>query len=96
MQFFLIGSLTILALLLGLQTLQVTRQQQQLRQTATLLNDLAQWGMGRHVGQTALTHPEAFAFQRCDRTIVFMHIRQFTCWCEHTSPKQVAAVLTHY
>jgi adenylate cyclase len=64
--------------------------------TAQLLGNMAEWGMGSHVVETALNNPEGLAFQKCDRTILFMDIRGFTSWCEKTSPETVAAVLNEY
>ena len=57
---------------------------------------MAEWGMGSHVVDTALNNPAGLAFQKCDRTILFMDIRGFTSWCEKTSPETVAAVLNEY
>lgn len=93
---FLVGSMLLVGMLLGLQSLQVTRQRQELQATAKLLGNMAKWGMGTHVVETALSNPEALAFQKCDRTIVFMDIRGFTHWCETTPPDLVASVLNQY
>jgi class 3 adenylate cyclase len=41
-------------------------------------------------------NPEALAFHKCERTIIFMDIRGFTAWCEQTKPDTVAAVLNKY
>ncbi|MEC4895948.1 MAG: adenylate/guanylate cyclase domain-containing protein [Oscillatoria sp. PMC 1051.18] len=95
-QQFLVESLIFVGLLLGLQTLQVTRQQQQLQETAQLLRNLAEWGMGSYAVSKAVTNPQALNFQRCDRAIVFMDIRGFTHWCEQTAPDLVAKVLNSY
>ncbi|HBE20125.1 MAG TPA: adenylate/guanylate cyclase domain-containing protein [Cyanobacteria bacterium UBA11149] len=93
---FLIGSMLFLGLLLGLQRLQITRQEEQLKATTQVLRNLAEWGMGSYVVNTAITNPKDLSFQRRDRTILFMDIRGFTSWCEQTSPDLVAAVLNHY
>ncbi|WP_424408319.1 hypothetical protein [Microcoleus sp.] len=52
--------------------------------------------MGSHVVDAALNNPAGLAFQKCDRTILFMDIRGFTSWCEKTSSETVAAVLNEY
>lgn len=93
---FLIWSMVSIGLLLGLQSLQLVKQRKQLQTTAKLLGNMAEWGMGSHVVTTALSNPEALAFQKCDRTILFMDIRSFTAWCERNSPDLVAVVLNEY
>lgn len=93
---FLTGTMLFLGLLLGLQSLQISKQREQLQKTAQLLGNMAEWGMGSHVVETALNNPEALAFQKCDRTIIFMDIRGFTSWCEETQPDTVAAILNQY
>lgn len=57
---------------------------------------MAEWGMGSYMVEMALNNPEALAFQKCDRTILFMDIRGFTQWCEQTQPDIAAQVLNHY
>lgn len=93
---FLIDSMLFLGIILGLQTARLTSQRQELQKTAQLLRNLAEWGMGCHAVMTAVTNPEELAFQRRDRTIVFMDIRGFTAWCEQTEPDTVASVLNSY
>jgi adenylate cyclase len=93
---FLTWSMIFIGLLLGLQSQQLAQQRQQLQATAQLLGNMAEWGMGSHVVETALNNPEALAFQTCERTILFMDIRGFTAWCEKTSPARVAGVLNEY
>lgn len=93
---FLVVSMLLVGILLGLQSLQITKQREELQETAKLLGNMAEWGMGAHVVETALSNPEALAFQKCDRTIIFMDIRGFTHWCETTSPDLVASVLNQY
>lgn len=95
-QAFLIESLLIVSLLVGLQTLQVHKQQEKLQTIAQQLRHLAEWGMGSYAVTTAVTNPQKLSFQRCDRTIVFMDIRGFTQWCEKQSPDEVAQVLNVY
>jgi class 3 adenylate cyclase len=94
--FFLMASLMLVGLLLGMHQLQIVSQQRQLQQTAELLQNLAEWGLGSHAVTTAVNHPERLAFQQCDRAIVFMDIRGFTHWSEHTDTETVAATLNHY
>jgi len=94
--FFLLASLVLVGLLLGMGQLQIVVQQRQLQQTTSLLHNLAEWGMGRYAVATAVNHPERLAFQQCDRAIVFMDIRGFTPWSEHTATETVAATLNHY
>ncbi len=93
---FLIGSLVLVGLLLGVRQLQIVTQQRQLQQTAILLRNLAEWGMGSHAVATAVNNPEGLAFQQCDRAILFMDIRGFTVWSEQTDTAIVAATLNHY
>ena len=93
---FLILSLFFVGLLLGLQSLQIYQQQEQLKNIAKMLGNMAEWGMGSHVVMTALTNPNNLVFKKCDRTIIFMDIRGFTSWCETTTPDQVAEVLNLY
>jgi len=93
---FLTFSMILIGLLLGLQSFQLSQQRNQLQQTARLLGNMAEWGMGSYMVATALNNPEALAFQQCDRTILFMDIRGFTQWCEQTKPDIVAQVLNHY
>lgn len=93
---FIIQSTMVVGLLLGLQTLQVTSQRKKLQETAGLLRNLAQWGMGNHAVKQAVINPEELGFRRRDRAILFMDIRGFTHWCEETSPDIVAAVLNSY
>ncbi|MFB2919135.1 MULTISPECIES: adenylate/guanylate cyclase domain-containing protein [Aerosakkonema] len=93
---FLIESMLFLGIILGLQTVQIAWQRKELQKTAQLLRNLAEWGMGSYAVITAVTNPEELAFQRRDRTIVFMDIRGFTAWCEKTSPDAVASVLNSY
>jgi adenylate cyclase len=93
---FLVTSMTLVGLLLGLQSLQITKQREQLQNTAKLLGNMAEWGMGSYVVATALNNPEALAFQKCERTILFMDIRGFTRWCEQTQPDVVATVINQY
>lgn len=93
---FLTWSMVFIGLLLGLQSVQIFKQRKQLQKTAQLLGNMAEWGMGSHVVETALNNPAGLAFQKCDRTILFMDIRGFTSWCEKTSPETVAAVINEY
>ena len=93
---FLTLSLILIGLLLGLQAFQLSQQRNQLQQTARLLGNMAEWGMGSYMVEMALNNPEALAFQKCDRTILFMDIRGFTQWCEQTQPDIAAQVLNHY
>ncbi len=93
---FLTFSMILIGLLLGLQSFQLSQQRNQLQQTARLLGNMAEWGMGSYMVATALNNPEALAFQKCDRTILFMDIRGFTQWCEQRKPDLAAQVLNHY
>ncbi|GAB4293038.1 MAG: adenylate/guanylate cyclase domain-containing protein [Oscillatoriaceae cyanobacterium] len=93
---FIISATMMVGLFLGLQSLQVTFQQQKLQETAGLLGKLAKWGMGNHAVNQAVTNPEELEFQRRDRAILFMDIRGFTQWCEQTAPDTVAKVLNLY
>jgi class 3 adenylate cyclase len=93
---YLILSLTFVGSLLGFLSLQTAQQRLQLQQTAQTLRNLAEWGMGTHVVNAAVSDPQALNFQRCDRTILFMDIRKFTNWCEETDPNVVASVLNDY
>ncbi|MBE9145810.1 adenylate/guanylate cyclase domain-containing protein [Planktothrix mougeotii] len=93
---FLTLSLILIGLLLGLQAFQLSQQRYQLQQTAKLLGNMAEWGMGSYMVTTALNNPDALAFQQCDRTILFMDIRGFTQWCEQKQPDIAAQVLNHY
>ncbi|WP_373534909.1 adenylate/guanylate cyclase domain-containing protein [Microcoleus sp.] len=93
---FLSWSMVLIGLLLGLQSLQLVKQRNQLQETAQVLGNMAEWGMGSHVVETALNNPEGLAFQKCDRTILFMDIRGFTAWCEKNSPETVAVLLNEY
>ncbi len=93
---FLTWSMVLLGLLLGLQTLQITAQRQQLQKTSEVVRNLAMWRMGSHVFTIAVTNPEDLDFQRRDRTILFMDLRGFTSWCEQTSSDLIAAVLNEY
>lgn len=93
---FLVSSMILIGLLLGLQLLQINRQEQQLRQTAQTLQHLAEWGVGHYAVHKAVDDPEALALTLRDRSILFMDIRGFTHWCERQAPKQVAQVLNHY
>lgn len=93
---YLILSLTFIGSLLGFLSLQTTQQRTQLQSTAKTLRNLAEWGMGTHVVNAAVSNPKELNFQRCDRTILFMDIRKFTNWCEETDPKLVASVLNDY
>jgi adenylate cyclase len=61
---FLMASLVLVGLLLGMRQLQIVTQQRQLQQTATLLHNLAEWGMGSHAVTTAVNYPERLAFQQ--------------------------------
>lgn len=93
---FLFGSTLLLGLLLGFQELQLKTQRQELQKVAELLRNLAEWGMGSHAVATAVTNPQALEFHECDRTILFMDIREFTAWCEQTQPELVITVLNDY
>lgn len=93
---YLMLSLAFIGSLLGFLSLQTMQQRSQLQKTAQTLRNLAEWGMGTHVVNTAVSDPKALNFQRCDRTILFMDIRKFTNWCEETDPNVVAAVLNDY
>jgi len=93
---YLILSLTFIGSLLGFLSLQSSQQRAQLQKTAQILRNLAEWGMGTHVVNAAVSNPKALNFQRRDRTILFMDIRKFTNWCEETDPNVVAAVLNDY
>jgi class 3 adenylate cyclase len=93
---YLIFSLTFIGSLLGFLSLQATQQRAQLQKTAQTLRNLAEWGMGTHVVNAAVSNPKALNFQRRDRTILFMDIRKFTNWCEQTDPNLVATVLNDY
>ncbi len=93
---YLILSLTFVGSLLGFLSLQTTQQRLQLQSTAQTLRNMAEWGMGTHAVNAAVSDPKALNFQRRDRTILFMDIRKFTNWCEETDPKLVASVLNDY
>jgi len=93
---YLILSLTFIGSLIGFLSLQTAWQRSQLQSTAQTLRNLAEWGMGTHVVNAAVSNPQALNFQRCDRTILFMDIRKFTNWCEETDPNLVATVLNDY
>lgn len=93
---FLVSSMILVGLLLGVQLLQINRQQQQLHQTAQTLKHLAEWGIGHYAVHKAVNDPEALALTLRDRSILFMDIRGFTHWCEQQTPKQVAQILNQY
>ncbi len=93
---FLISSLILIGLLLGFQRLQIFHQQRELRKVASTLKNLAKWGMGRHVVETAVMNPDQLDFRQCDRAILFMDIRGFTVWCEQTETRIVAETLNRY
>jgi class 3 adenylate cyclase len=93
---YLIFSLGFVGSLLGFLSLQATQQRIQLQATAQTLRNLAEWGMGTHVVNAAVSDPKALNFHRRDRTILFMDIRKFTNWCEETDPNVVATVLNDY
>lgn len=93
---FLTISLVLVGLLLGFQRLQIVMQQQELKKTSELMRNLAEWGMGTHVVETLVNNPQGLKFQRCDRSILFMDIRGFTTWCEHSQPDIVANTLNNY
>jgi adenylate cyclase len=93
---FLASSLVLVGLLLGFQRLQIVMQQQELNKTYQFMRNLAQWGMGSHVVETLVNNPQGLKFQRCDRAILFMDIRGFTSWCEHSQPDIVANILNNY
>jgi class 3 adenylate cyclase len=93
---YLIFSLGFVGSLLGFLSLQATQQRSQLQATAQTLRNLAEWGMGTHVVNVAVSDPKALNFHRRDRTILFMDIRKFTNWCEETDPNVVATVLNDY
>ncbi len=93
---FLASSLVLVGLLLGFQRLQIVMQQQELNKTYEFMRNLAQWGMGSHVVETLVNNPQGLKFQRCDRAVLFMDIRGFTTWCEHSQPDIVANILNNY
>ncbi len=93
---FLVSSMILIGLLLGLQLLQINRQEQQLRQTAQTLKHLAEWGIGNYAVHKAMHDPKDLALTLRDRSILFMDIRGFTQWCEQQTPKQVAQILNQY
>ncbi|WP_353929204.1 adenylate/guanylate cyclase domain-containing protein [Okeanomitos corallinicola TIOX110] len=93
---YLIASLFLVGLLLGFQRLQIIIQQKKLQETANILRNLAEWGMGTHAVNKVVNNPEGWEFQQCDRAILFMDIRGFTSWCEQTETKIVADVLNSY
>lgn len=93
---FLFSALVFLGALMGLQSLQLAKQQEKTQETAATLRDLAQWGMGNHVVTSAIANPEALKFQRVERAIIFMDIRGFTAWCEAAPPERVAQLLNRY
>lgn len=93
---FLASSLVLVGLLLGFQRLQIVMQQQELNKTYEFMRGLAQWGMGSHVVETLVNNPQGLKFQRCDRAVLFMDIRSFTSWCEHSQPDIVANIPNNY
>ncbi|MGC9526034.1 MAG: adenylate/guanylate cyclase domain-containing protein [Limnospira sp.] len=93
---FLLEGAVVFGVFLGLQTLQVTVSHRKLQNTAKLLRNFAEWGMGSFAVTEAVTNPEGLKLQWCDRTIVFMDIRGFTSWCEKTDPDTVAKILNQY
>lgn len=93
---FLLEGAVVFGIFLGLQTLQVTVSRRQLQDTAKLLRNFAEWGMGSYAVAEAVTNPKGLQLQRCDRTILFMDIRGFTSWCEKTDPDTVAQILNQY
>lgn len=93
---FLMLSLLLIGLLLGFQRLQILNQQKALQKTAAVLENLAKWGMGRHVVDMAVTNLNQLDFRQCDRAILFMDIRGFTVWCENTDTRTVAETLNRY
>ncbi len=93
---FLFFSLIFVGLLIGLQRLQIARQQEKLEKTSVLLRNLAEWGMGTYVVETLERNPQGLKFHRCDRTVLFMDIRGFTTWCEQSQQDIVANVLNNY
>ncbi len=93
---FLTWSMVILGLLLGLQTLQITTQRQQLQAKSQGLGNWAEWEMSPYGATTGVTNPKDSDLQRRDRTILFMKLRGFTRWCEQTSPDTIAAALNDY
>lgn len=93
---FLVSSLMILGLLIGLQSLQVTFQREKIQITAKVLKKFAQWGMGRYAVKMGITNPQQLECQRQNRSIVFIDIRGFTPWCEKNTPDNVATLLSSY
>ena len=93
---FLLSSLVLVGLLLGVRQLKVIVQQRRINQTNILLNQLARWGMGSHAVNTLIMDQQGLNFQECDRAMLFMDIRGFTTWCEQNQPDIIANLLNQY
>ncbi len=93
---FLLASLILVGLFIGLQTLQVTFQKEKLQLTAQTLKRFAQWGLGNYAVTLGITNPQELECQRKERVILFMDIRGFTPWCEKNTPYQVSNILSFY
>ncbi len=93
---FLTSSMILVGLMLGIQTYYINLQKKQIQETAKILGNLAQWGLGTYAVTTAVNNPDTIHYQECQRTIIFMDIRGFTAWCEQNSPNFVAQLLNKY
>lgn len=93
---YLLVSVLLVGLFLGLRNLQIKQQQDQLRGIAHSLRELAEWGIGSYAVKLAVSNPDALDLQLRERTVLFMDIRGFTRWCEQTDPKAIAQVLNEY
>ncbi|QKD82706.1 adenylate/guanylate cyclase domain-containing protein [Thermoleptolyngbya sichuanensis A183] len=93
---FLMGGMLVVGLLLGIRQLQVTVQERQLKQTNSLLNRLARWGMGNYAVNAFIADRNGLSFEERERAILFMDIRGFTSWCEQNQPQVVAEALNQY
>ena len=64
--------------------------------TAHQLRRYSEWLLGPRMLGQAFRDSAALSLKRVNRSILFMDIRGFTRWSEHTEPEEVVAMLNRY
>lgn len=93
---FMVASLAMLGLVIGMAHISLDRALASLRQTAAQLRIYSRWLLGEELLAQAVANSHALALTRRERTVLFVDIRGFTSWSEHHPPEEVVSMLNAF